>query len=294
MPSVTGSSPKIRSLPSLTGETQPIIRIVDDLPAPFGPRKPNDSPRSTSTSMPSTATKSPKRFTSCSALMSGDARSGDMRVSTLPAVAVGGREGFGTSASHGPDGTPPARFEVELLADWSRDATCAANVGGDAAAFASELAFTRRVVGQRDVRTGRRPSRAVRTRPVRQSRDGSRSERPTLRPRGRPVRGAVRIGRCAAGRGGDRGDPRFGGDPAAHCSRLRHRRHDVGPASNARRHRRTSVARPHDPYPVGEPRAAPGLAGDLGARMGPSRPRRTARRATHSLESRRWSTAMGW
>ena len=27
------------------GETQPIIRIVDDLPAPFGPRNPNASPR---------------------------------------------------------------------------------------------------------------------------------------------------------------------------------------------------------------------------------------------------------
>ena len=31
--------------PSVTGETQPIIRIVDDLPAPLGPRKPNASPR---------------------------------------------------------------------------------------------------------------------------------------------------------------------------------------------------------------------------------------------------------
>ena len=30
------------SVPSLTGETQPIIRIVEVLPAPFGPRKPND------------------------------------------------------------------------------------------------------------------------------------------------------------------------------------------------------------------------------------------------------------
>ena len=45
---------------SLTGDTQPIIRMVLDLPAPLGPRKPNASPRRTSTSMPSTAVKSPK------------------------------------------------------------------------------------------------------------------------------------------------------------------------------------------------------------------------------------------
>ena len=37
--------------PPLTGETQPIIRIVEVLPAPFGPRNPNDSPGATSKSM---------------------------------------------------------------------------------------------------------------------------------------------------------------------------------------------------------------------------------------------------
>ena len=31
-------------MPAVTGETQPIIRIVEVLPAPFGPRKPNASP----------------------------------------------------------------------------------------------------------------------------------------------------------------------------------------------------------------------------------------------------------
>src|SRR5690349_8692631 len=56
------------SSPAVTGETQPIIRIVDDLPAPLGPRKPNASPRRTSTSMPSTATKSPKVLVSPRAL----------------------------------------------------------------------------------------------------------------------------------------------------------------------------------------------------------------------------------
>jgi hypothetical protein len=35
------------------------MRIVVDLPAPLGPRIPNDSPWRTSRSMPSTAVKSP-------------------------------------------------------------------------------------------------------------------------------------------------------------------------------------------------------------------------------------------
>ena len=43
----------------MRGETHAIIRIVEDLPAPLGPRKPNDSPRATSMSIPSTAVKSP-------------------------------------------------------------------------------------------------------------------------------------------------------------------------------------------------------------------------------------------
>ena len=43
------------SVPSVTGETHPIIRIVVVLPAPFGPRKPNDSPGATSKSTWSTA-----------------------------------------------------------------------------------------------------------------------------------------------------------------------------------------------------------------------------------------------
>ncbi len=43
------------NVPPLGGETQPIIRIVELLPAPFGPRKPNASPFCTSKSMPSTA-----------------------------------------------------------------------------------------------------------------------------------------------------------------------------------------------------------------------------------------------
>src|SRR3954447_23157807 len=50
------------SCPPLVGETAAIIRIVEDLPAPLGPRKPNASPRRTSMSMPLTAsTRSPDR-----------------------------------------------------------------------------------------------------------------------------------------------------------------------------------------------------------------------------------------
>ena len=37
--------------PSVGGDTQPIIRIVDVLPAPFGPSRPNASPGATSKSM---------------------------------------------------------------------------------------------------------------------------------------------------------------------------------------------------------------------------------------------------
>ncbi len=43
----------------MIGETQPIIRIVEVLPAPLGPRNPNDSPGATSKSIASTATNSP-------------------------------------------------------------------------------------------------------------------------------------------------------------------------------------------------------------------------------------------
>ena len=41
-----------RQLAAVTGETAATIRIVEDLPAPLGPRNPNDSPGVTSRSMP--------------------------------------------------------------------------------------------------------------------------------------------------------------------------------------------------------------------------------------------------
>ena len=52
------------SSPPERGDTPPIMRIVEVLPAPFGPRKPNASPGATSKSMPSTATKSPNLLVS--------------------------------------------------------------------------------------------------------------------------------------------------------------------------------------------------------------------------------------
>jgi hypothetical protein len=46
-------------VPPLIGEVALIIRMVEDLPAPFGPRNPNASPRSSTKSTPSTARNSP-------------------------------------------------------------------------------------------------------------------------------------------------------------------------------------------------------------------------------------------
>jgi len=69
--SVPGSMPSTRRLPLVGGETQPIMRMVVDLPAPLGPSTPKISPGATSRSIESTAVTSPKRFTSRSALMTG-------------------------------------------------------------------------------------------------------------------------------------------------------------------------------------------------------------------------------
>ena len=51
-PRVAGSSPRTVSSPEVGGDTAAIIRIVEDLPAPLGPRNPKDSPARTSRSMP--------------------------------------------------------------------------------------------------------------------------------------------------------------------------------------------------------------------------------------------------
>ena len=59
-PSVSGSRPSTVSVPPERGDTHATIRIVDDFPAPLGPRKPNTSPRATSMSIPRTASNVPK------------------------------------------------------------------------------------------------------------------------------------------------------------------------------------------------------------------------------------------
>ena len=61
-PSATESWPRMVSSPLVGGDTQPTIRMVEDLPAPFGPRNPNASPRAMPKSMPATAVKSPNRL----------------------------------------------------------------------------------------------------------------------------------------------------------------------------------------------------------------------------------------
>src|SRR5271154_1724401 len=76
-PSLVGSIPSTLSVPPLSGLMHEIIRMVDVLPAPLGPRKPNDSPLAMLKSTPSTATKSPKRLTSpCASTMGEDGAPG--------------------------------------------------------------------------------------------------------------------------------------------------------------------------------------------------------------------------
>ena len=72
-----------------------IIRMVDVLPAPFGPRNPNDSPLAMVKSTWSTATKSPKRFTSPWASTIGRRR-GLRPPIRQPASALGSRSESGT------------------------------------------------------------------------------------------------------------------------------------------------------------------------------------------------------
>ena len=57
--SVTTSWPATSAVPPVGSTSVHNIPIVVDLPAPFGPRKPNVSPGATSKSTPRTATSSP-------------------------------------------------------------------------------------------------------------------------------------------------------------------------------------------------------------------------------------------
>src|SRR5262245_5102394 len=94
----------MRNVPPDIGETQPIIRIVEVLPAPLGPRKPNDSPRATSKSMASTAVNSPNRLVSPRAWMSGvvsGSVDGARELDTAVDKGVSGMGGHGTPAVFG-------------------------------------------------------------------------------------------------------------------------------------------------------------------------------------------------
>src|SRR3954447_19275514 len=62
-----------------------IMRMVVDLPAPLGPRKPSTSPRSTPKEMPSTARFAPNVFTRFSILIIGlELRKGGIITQLLP------------------------------------------------------------------------------------------------------------------------------------------------------------------------------------------------------------------
>src|SRR5580704_10433488 len=70
---VDTSKPATLPLPELGASNPHRMRIVVDLPAPFGPRKPKISPRWTSSVTSFTATKSPKRLVRCSIRTAGPA-----------------------------------------------------------------------------------------------------------------------------------------------------------------------------------------------------------------------------
>ncbi len=84
----------------MIGETQPIIRIVEVLPAPLGPRNPNDSPRATSKSMASTAVKSPNILVSPRAWMS--------EVGDVSGMGAHGTAGASVGPARRPETADPA------------------------------------------------------------------------------------------------------------------------------------------------------------------------------------------
>src|SRR6478736_3839330 len=75
----TMSLPPTETLPSVGAMKPVIMRIEVDLPAPFGPRKPSTSPRSTAKDIPSTARFVPKTFTKFSTLIMVTLQNSDER-----------------------------------------------------------------------------------------------------------------------------------------------------------------------------------------------------------------------
>src|ERR1700722_9987899 len=139
-PSVAGSIPSTRKVPPLTGLIHEIMRMVEVLPAPFGPRKPNDSPRAMVKSTPSTATKSPKRFCRLCASTMGDSPG-------APSVpgrgAPSGWGGVGASVvGEKYDGTVSQRYRVLAAADPARypDSLATVRAPGEATQMATTAA----------------------------------------------------------------------------------------------------------------------------------------------------------
>src|SRR5215217_2666576 len=62
----------MRAVPAVGGMKPASMRMVVDLPAPLGPRKPSTSPRSTVKETSSTAVKPPKRLVKRSISISAD------------------------------------------------------------------------------------------------------------------------------------------------------------------------------------------------------------------------------
>ena len=63
------SCPPMVTLPLVGGRKPVIMRMVVDLPAPLGPRKPSTSPRSTANDTPSTARLAPNTLVKFSTLI---------------------------------------------------------------------------------------------------------------------------------------------------------------------------------------------------------------------------------
>src|SRR6266508_2326929 len=126
-PSVTGSRPRIRSVPPDGGDTHPIIRMVEVLPAPFGPRKPKASPRWTSKSIPSTAMSAPKRLTSPRACASGSCAAASISLQPIGRTRRGRkRSSFSTMQAAVAAGHPSTTAAgIEILEDGGTAADAA-------------------------------------------------------------------------------------------------------------------------------------------------------------------------